>query len=205
VKRPVPNSWSSPIVVSVGASEQVITCGSPWVIAYDPATGAELWRCDVLSGDVAPTPVFAGGRVFAANTGSNVAAIRPDRRGNVTRSAVLWKAQDGLPDMVSPVSDGDLTLLVSSTLATCYDARTGAKLWEQEFGAPFRSSPTLVGKRAYLADTEGVTHVMELSRTPRILRANPLGEPINASPAFVKGRIFVRGKQSLYCLGGRRG
>ena len=50
VTRPVPNSWATPIVMQAADWQQLITCGSPWVITYDPATGTELgapgpWGC----------------------------------------------------------------------------------------------------------------------------------------------------------------
>ncbi len=39
VARPVPNSWSTPIVVDVAGRKQIITAADPWVIAYDAADG----------------------------------------------------------------------------------------------------------------------------------------------------------------------
>ena len=48
---------------------RVITCGDPWVIAYDPADGSEIWRAKCLKGDVGPSPVFADGIVYVANEG----------------------------------------------------------------------------------------------------------------------------------------
>ena len=37
------NSWASPIVARADGRDLVVACGAPWVIAYDPAGGAELW------------------------------------------------------------------------------------------------------------------------------------------------------------------
>ena len=42
--RPVQSSWTTPIVVRVAGREQLITVACPWIIAYDPPTGKELWR-----------------------------------------------------------------------------------------------------------------------------------------------------------------
>ena len=67
-KRPVPGSWTSPIVVKIEDQNQLITCGDPWVIAYDPLNGTELWRADCLGTDVAPSPIYAGGLVFGIHT-----------------------------------------------------------------------------------------------------------------------------------------
>ena len=53
VARPVPNSWSTPIVIRVAGRDQVITAADPWVIAYDPADGKEIWRAKCLRTDMA--------------------------------------------------------------------------------------------------------------------------------------------------------
>ena len=60
-KRPVENSWSSPIVVKIEDKYQVITCGEPWIIGYDAENGQELWRADCLGADTAPSPIYANG------------------------------------------------------------------------------------------------------------------------------------------------
>ncbi|MHC4633374.1 MAG: outer membrane protein assembly factor BamB family protein, partial [Planctomycetota bacterium] len=96
-KRPIPNSWTSPIVVQIGNQHQLITCGDPWVIAYDPANGAELWRAECLAGEVAPSPIYANGLVFAIEPYTKLVAIRPDGRGDVTKTHIAWSVEDGTP------------------------------------------------------------------------------------------------------------
>ncbi|MHB9108469.1 MAG: outer membrane protein assembly factor BamB family protein [Armatimonadota bacterium] len=201
-KRPVPNSWSTPIVINTGAREEIITCANPWVIAYNPEDGKELWRAEVLGGDVAPVPVFAGGLVFAVNSGSNLAAIKPGGTGNVTKSHVAWTYIDDLPDIVSPVSNGELVYIVYTYgTITCLDAKTGKMVWTQSVDNEFNSSPTVVGDRIFLMDKQGVMHFLSGGRAYKELGKAALGEPSNCSPAFVNGRIYIRGKYNLYCIG----
>lgn len=201
-KRPVPNSWSTPLVVSSGGTAEIITCANPWVIAYDPKTGAEKWRVECLSGDVAPTPIAAGGLVLACNIGAPLTAIRPGGQGDVTQSAVAWSATDGIPDVTSPASNGELVWLVTTDgLVTCYDLKSGAKVWEHSLERMFWASPTVVGDRLYLLDNEGMMHILATGRTFRQLGTAPLGESVNASPAFVGDRVYIRGKENLYCIG----
>ena len=47
--------------------EQVVVCSDPWVTAYNPADGAELWRAKVLSGEHGPSPVYANGLLYVGN------------------------------------------------------------------------------------------------------------------------------------------
>jgi len=201
-KRPVPNAWATPIVINTGARDELITCANPWVIAYNPKDGKELWRAEVLGGDVAPSPVFAGGQVFAVNSGANLAAIKPDGAGTVTKSKVAWLYPDDLPDIVSPVSNGELVYIVYTYgTITAVDAKTGKKVWTETVDNEFKSSPTVVGDRIFLMDSAGVMHFLSGGRAYKELGTAALGEPSNCSPAFVNGRIYIRGKYNLYCIG----
>ena len=206
-KRPVPHSWATPILINTGKREEFIAIGKPWVIAYDPAGGKELWRAKVLDGDVAPSPVFAGGLVFAVNTGAKLSAIRPDGQGDVTESAVAWAAEDGLPDIVSPLSDGKLIwLFTTDGTLTCYRVKDGSKVYEKEIGDAVYSSPTLVGDKFYVFDEKGVMHIIAATEEFKELGKAALGEPVRAGPAFLDGRIYVRsmtkeGVTSLYAIG----
>jgi outer membrane protein assembly factor BamB len=173
------------------------------VIAYNPADGAEIWRVKCLRTDIGPSPVFADGRVFVANDNCELSAIRADGKGDVTATHVLWKGEDGMPDTCSPLATKDYVLLLASygTL-TCYDAAKGDMLWSEDFKDDFTASPGLAGNRLYLVGKVGKTYVVELGpqNCKRLGEAN-LGEECVTSPAFQDGRIYLRGKNHLFCLG----
>jgi len=191
--RPVPSSWATPILINTGKREEFITAAKPWAIAYEPAGGAELWRAKVLDGDVAPSPVFAAGLVFTVNTGAKLSAIRPGGQGDVTDSAVVWAAEDGLPDIVSPLSDGKLIWLFTTPgTCTCYRVKDGSKAYEGDLDEAVMSSPTLVGDKMYVFDVKGVAHFLATGEEFKELGKAALGEAVRASPAFLDGRIYVR-------------
>jgi outer membrane protein assembly factor BamB len=201
-KRPVPNSWATPIIINTGKRDEIITDGSPWVIAYDPATGSEFWRVKCLSGDVAPSPVYGNGLVFAVNAYAKLAAIRPDGQGDVTQTNVAWTGDSGLPDICSPLTNGDLLFLLQTYgLMTCYDAKTGQIVWENDFAETFRASPSLVGDKVYLLTVDGLMIIINAGREIKEIGRYELGEKTNCSPAFLDGRIYIRGKENLYCIG----
>ena len=202
MKRPVPNSWTSPIVTNIGNQDQIITCGDPWVIGYAPADGAELWRAKCVGGDVAPSPIYANGLIFAIEPYTRLVAIRPDGRGDVTKTHVVWSIEDNTPDICCPVSNGELIfLLTSDGMLTCHKVTDGAKLWEKDMRENFRASPSLVGDRLYLMSEEGLTFIIEAGTEYKELARCELGESCFASPAFADGRIYFRGLQNLYCIG----
>jgi outer membrane protein assembly factor BamB len=214
-KRPVPNSWSSPIVTKVGDQFQLITCGDPWVIAYDPAKGTELWRAKCLYGDIAPSPTYANGLVFAIEPYSKLVAIRPDGRGDVTETHIAWSTEEGGPDICSPVSNGELIfLLATEGFLTCYKVADGKRLWEQDLRENFFASPSLVpapasgeasrgsgGDKLYLLTEDGVMFIVQAGPEYKELARCELGEECRASPAFADGRIYIRGLENLYCIG----
>ena len=202
--RPVGASWTTPIVIRGAGQDQVITTANPWVIAYDPKDGTEIWRAKCLQGDVAPSPVFAGGMVFAsANDAAPLSAIKVDGKGDVTATHVVWKGEDNLPDTSSPLATDDAVYVVTSSgMVTSYDAKKGDKRWEEDLGnLKFKASPSLVGNRLYLLDEEGKGLILEPSRD-KCKKAGTMnmGEPCVASPAFQDGRIYIRGEKSLFCI-----
>ena len=201
-KRPVPNSWSSPIVTKVGDQFQLLTCGDPWVISYDPAKGTELWRAKCLYGDIAPSPVYADGLVFVIEPYSKLVAVRTDGQGDVTETHIAWSNEDGAPDICSPVSNGELIFLLTiEGLLTCYKVSDGTMLWEQDVRENFWASPSLVGDKLYILTEEGVMLIIQAGSEYKELTRCELGEDCLASPAFADGRIYIRGLENLYCIG----
>ena len=199
--RPVASSWTSPIVMQMDHQYQFVTCSNPWVIAYDPADGTELWRADCLGADVAPSPIYANGLVVAVEPYMKTVAIRADGNGDVTETHIAWKI-DGGPDICSPVSNGELLFLLSSDgYLICYRTEDGTKLWEQELREYFQASPSLVGDQLYLLSEEGVMFIIEAGPEYKEAAKFELGEKCFASPAFADGRIYIRGVKHLYCIG----
>lgn len=200
--RELGGAWSSPILARTASGVQLITTAQPKVIAYDPYDGRELWSAEGLGGDVAPSPVFGGGLVFAANEGSALLALRTGGQGDVTATHVAWKAEEGLPDTASPLTDGRWVWLVSSSgQLTCYEAQHGEKKYTQDLGDTFYASPSLVGERLLLLSRKGTALWVKAGPAFEELGRAELGEPVSASPAFRNGRIFIRGNEHLFALG----
>ena len=200
--RPVPASWASPIVIDAAGKAQIITLAVPWVIAYAAKDGSELWRAGELNGEITPSPIFAAGLVFAISPYEKIMGIRPDGQGDVTESHISWFAEESMPDISSPVSNGELVFTASTPgMLTCFDAKDGKKLWEQELGMECNASPSIAGNRLFVSGGKGVVLVIEAGRTYKELARNELGEPIFASPAFANDRIFFRGAEHLFCIG----
>ena len=53
----------------------------------------------------------------------------------------------------------------------------------------------------YLLSRKGRMFIMDIEKPDAVLSECRLGEECYASPAFSDGRIYIRGKENLYCVG----
>lgn len=201
-KRPVANSWTSPIVAKTDNNFQLITAADPWVISYDPATGKQLWQVDCLGTDAAPSPICSNGLIFVIKPYSELIAILPSGQGDITETAIAWTADESVPDICSPVSNGnEVFILTTQGTLTCYNLTDGKKLWDKKFDDEFNASPSIVANNLFLLSTKGNMVVIKASPEFREIRRSKIGEQIHASPAFSDGKIFIRSLENLYCVG----
>ena len=198
VKRPVAGSWTSPIIVEWNGQAQLLTCATPFVIAYNPLNGVELWRAPGLESDCAPSPILASNVVVAVAPNTAVLGVQPGTTN------VLWRVTEGVPDAPSPISDGQRIYLIdpSGTL-TCLRQDTGKVIWTHDMDDHFYASPTLAGGTLILFSRKGVAYLVATGDSYRELGRFELGEKCNASPVPRGHLLFVRGQQNLFCIEGQ--
>jgi outer membrane protein assembly factor BamB len=203
--RPVKNSWPSPIVIRAADRDQIVTASDPLVISYDPKDGKEIWRAKCLVTDTAPSPVFAAGKVFVVQDSAALSAIRPDGQGDVTKTHIVWKAEDGLPDICSPLANDEFVFLLATFgTITCYDTEKGNQLWTEDFNDDCISSPSMAGKLMYVFAKNGKAWVAEPKRDKCYRVAeNNLAEECVTCPAFQDECFYIRGKNNLFCIGNK--
>jgi outer membrane protein assembly factor BamB len=200
--RPVPASWATPIVIEAAGKTQIITLADPWVIAYTLADGNELWRAQLLENEVVPSPVLAGGLVLLVSPSSRLLALRPDGTGDVTKTCVAWASEENVPDIASPVSNGELVFTVTSAgLVTCFAAKDGKKIWEKQLDTEVQASPGIMGDRLFILGERGPLVTLQAAGEFHELGRMELADKFVASPSFANGHVFLRGMTNLYCLG----
>jgi outer membrane protein assembly factor BamB len=192
-------SWASPALIETDFGRQLILNDEENVTAYDPVSGKELWAVECLGGEVAPSPAYNGkGIVFVANEYAQASALK------LTDGTpeIIWQYDEYLPEISSPVATESLFFITTSAGdVVCLDAATGKAKWEHEFDEGFSSSPVLVGDRIYSIDFDGVVHIFGAEAEYKEIAAIEMGESILATPAFMDGRIYIRGGDHLYCIG----
>ena len=195
-------SWASPILAQTPFGAQVILVSEENVDAYDPETGELIWSQACLGGEVAPSPAYSDGLVFAANEYAMATAIQLTGSADGVQSEILWQYDNYLPEVSSPVGDGERFYFATSVGdLVCLDAKTGEELWVEEVDEGFYSSPVLVGDRLYILDREGTMYIVRAASEYELLGSPSMGEPTFATPAFMDGRIYVRTEENrLYCI-----
>ena len=140
-------------------------------------------------------------RLSKSKISGRVVTIRPGGQGDVTETHIVWTAEGVLPDICSPLVSGDMVFVLETEgLLTCYDAKNGEKVWEKDLAKTFMASPSLVGDNVYMMAEDGTMIIIKASRQFREARRCELSEKSVASRVFMDGRIYIRGKENLYCI-----
>jgi outer membrane protein assembly factor BamB len=214
VERANRRSWATPLLVRAPAGAgpddapvraELVASGAEAVVAYDPATGHELWRADGVVSHPIPSAVAGRGLVFVtAGSQAKVAlAIRPGASPGDSR--VVWRYEKGTAYVPSPIlHDRYLYVVTDRGLLTCLDADTGALQYEGgrvPVPATFTASPVAFGGHILLTSEDGDTFVIRAGPVHAVERTNSVGEPVYASPALARGMVFIRGERHLFGIG----
>lgn len=131
-------------------------------------------------------------------------ALRPGT-GEVTATNLVWKQTRGLPYVPSPLCYRDrLYLVKNGGLISCFNATTGAALFQEErldAIGDYYASPVAAAGLVVLAAQPGTLVVIRAGDELEVLARNKLGEPIMATPAIADGRLYVRSRDHLWAFG----
>jgi len=197
-------SYCPPLLIEAAGRKQLVFSGSKCVAGYNPDTGEQIWIVD------GPTEQFVASLVFTKDVifltygfpKLGVMGIKPDGKGNVTDTHVLYNIENGGGYVPSPIAQGDYCFVVRDEgVAACYEAKSGERQWNQRLGKHHSASPVSAEGRLYFIDDDGRTWVVKATDKFEVLARNDLGEECYASPAISHGQLFIRGLHSMYCIG----
>ena len=200
----IKKAFATPLVIEVNGREQLISPASKGAFAYDAHTGEEIWRVLYDGFSTAARPLFAHGLVYlsAGFPRSEIIAVHPDGSGDVTDTHIAWSEKKLMPSKPSPLLVGDLLFVINDDggVATCLDALTGEKIWQERIGGNYSASPLYADGRVYFFSEDGKTTVIRAAREFEQLAENQLGDGCMASPAVIGDTLLLRSLSHLYRL-----
>lgn len=203
-------SYVPPVIFHAAGKPQMVLSGSKCITSYDPRTGRQHWIIDGPTEQFCASLVYTDG-VFCMTGGYptlHILGIRPDGRGNVTDTHVLWHVRKHPSYVPSPIAHDKWFFVISDRgTASCLEAKTGKYLWQERLGRHHSASPVSAAGNLYFPDDKGVTHVVKAAPKFELVARNELGEGLRGSPAISRGRIYIRGLKHLFCIddgGGQR-
>ncbi len=198
------DAYTTPLLCTLNGIKQLVVMGGNQLDAYDPATGRQLWFLPGQTGGRTVASPTVGREMIFAVRGLRGAliALKPKPAGELGFRDLAWTYSEGTPDSCSPIVWNELLFTVSDDgVARCFDATTGNLKWKERLKGQYKASPVAADGRIYFLNVDGLATVVSASPRFDKLVENKLDDQTIASPAISDGRILIRGRKTLYCIG----
>ncbi len=132
-------------------------------------------------------------------------AIRSGGKGDVSESHIKWSTNEGVGQVVSPlVYRGRVYMVKHGGIVTCFNAETGDRIYSEKLGQRVyhNASPVAADGKIYFCSYLGSVTVVQAGDTFKILAQNKIAERINATPALVDGKVYLRTAKHMMAFGG---
>ncbi len=132
-------------------------------------------------------------------------AIRGGGNGDVTETHVQWRNSEGISQVTSPLYyRGHIYLVKFAGVVSCFDAKSGEKLFREKIGARgyYFASPVAADGKIYFCSYLGAVVVVQAGETFKVLSRSKLGERISATPALLDGKVYLRTAKHVMAFGG---
>ena len=132
-------------------------------------------------------------------------AIRSGGQGDVSESHIKWSTNEGVGQVASPLAyRGRVYLVKHGGTVTCFNAETGDRIYSDKLGQRvyYFASPVAADGKIYFCSYLGTVLVVQAGDQFKILARNKIGERINATPALVDGKVYLRTSNHMMAFGG---
>ena len=197
------NTYATPAVLQIGGKQQLIH-NAGGIQGFDPDNGELLWSCRCESSQSSVT--FGGGLLYVdhGRGGRTGTAVDPTGSGDVSKTHIKWQTQVSCPAGTSPIVVGDYLYRIGGNgIIRCWQMKDGEKVYEEraERITPSASPVASPDGRIYFASS-GKTYVIQSGPEYKELAVNDLDDhPDYTSAAVSNGRIYIKGKSYLWCIG----
>ena len=206
-------TFSSPTIYRGDTGDELITNGTR-IRGYDPRTGELLWHLGPNSEIPIGVPVVTEELIYVTAGYPPIRpiyAIRPGSRGDLAEpegidesEALAWSKDRGGTYIPSPlVYRGHFYTNANNGRLTCYDARTGERIYRARIGGvggSYSASPIAADGRLYFTNEDGETFVVKAGSEYELLAKNSVDGVVLSSPAASNGVLVMRTLNEVYGL-----
>jgi outer membrane protein assembly factor BamB len=188
-------SWSSPALVTIGGTPQIVVSSAGSVDGYDPESGTLLWSYADVGGNTATTPIgYADGRfLIAASPGRDGQNVEMAKRSNLAMTVrksgdgwqpePLWTTSEATPSWASPIVHRNCAYWVNRVgVVYCFDAESGTLHYAERLPQSSWATPLAAADRLYFFGKDGLTSVLAAGPEFRVLAENQLWDPDSIKP-----------------------
>lgn len=203
-------SYTSPSLVPISGTQQIVCSSSGSVDGYDPKTGEILWTYEEnVGGNSTGVPLAIRDGMFAVGASPGMHNEREElaKKTNFVMRVefvdgkyvpkVVWRTEDAMPSFNSPLVHGECAYWVNRAgVVYCYDAATGKSLYTKRTNGVCWATPVGLGNRVYLFGKDGMTTVLAVGPEHQVLAENMLWDPEKAGrDAMSRDRSGTGGHQ----------
>lgn len=205
------STFSTPTIYQGATGDELVTNGTQ-IRGYDPATGKVLWFLGPNSEIPIATPVVTDDLIFVTAGYPPIRpiyAIRPGQRGDLSlptnkaaSTNIAWSKDRGGSYIPSPlVYKGYLYLVANNGRLTCYDAKTGERIYRARIGGvggSYAASPIAADDMLYFTNEEGESFVVKSGPKYELLARNNVDGIVMTNPAVSDGMMIMRTLKHVY-------
>lgn len=185
-------SWTSPLLVKRGKSEELVVSSAGTVHGYAASTGERLWELTGITGNNIPSPTTDGEHIFigaatspresggrsAAESNQCLTLTEKDGKPSVE---LKWQAKKAVCSYMSPTPYRGLVYYVNAAgVLFCLDVTTGEEKYSERIDGECWMSPIPAGDFLYFFARNGKTTVVKAGPVFEKVATNtlwPEGEP----------------------------
>lgn len=201
-------AYITPLIINVKGRDLLISNGSAVCCAYDPLTGKEVWKVIGGAESTVPMPIAENGKIYfytgsvdgPGGTYTDMFAVDPDGKGDITGTNILWKKRDDQShtQILSPViKDGLIYTVSSRNILMCIDATTGKEVWSERLRTDHNASPVFVAGNVWFFSIKGEVLAIKAGRKYEVIARNQMDSGIWATPAFLRNSVILRTEKYL--------
>jgi outer membrane protein assembly factor BamB len=121
---------------------------------------------------------------------------------NAIDGTVLWRNNEILPEIASPIATKDFVFVATTYgVIASFNPQTGELIKSMETGADFNASPIIADGKIYLICTRGKMYIFSAKSEFDLINSFETNERTYATPAFTDGKIVIRTEKNIYCVG----